>query len=98
MSSWIQFSEPRSENVLTGYKTDNLNHPLQKAFSKSVERLSRNRNPNMTQSEHVYTICCRPEVDKRIKDQTVASTLGGDKIGNTVVEQSRQFSHEDFTL
>ena len=22
----------------------------------------RNRNPNMTQNEHIYAICCRPEV------------------------------------
>ena len=31
-------------------------------FSESVEPLSRNCDPNMTQNEHVYTISCRPEV------------------------------------
>ena len=31
-------------------------------FKESVEPLSRNRDPDMTQNEHVYTICCRPEV------------------------------------
>ena len=29
---------------------------------KSIEP-SRNRDPNMTQIEHVYAICCRLEVD-----------------------------------
>ena len=31
-------------------------------FSESVEPLSRNRDPNLTQNEHVYAIFCRPEV------------------------------------
>ena len=31
-------------------------------YSESVEPLSRNRDPNMTQNEHVYAICCRSEV------------------------------------
>ena len=31
-------------------------------MSESVEPLSRNRNPNMTQNEHVYAIWCRPDV------------------------------------
>ena len=30
-------------------------------FSKSTEPLSRNREPNMTQNEQVYAICCQPE-------------------------------------
>ena len=29
---------------------------------ESVELLSRNRDPNMTQNLHVCVICCRPEV------------------------------------
>ena len=42
-----------------------LNHCFQnckKKFSKSVELLSRNRDCNMTLNEHVYAICCRPDV------------------------------------
>ena len=36
--------------------------PKLKTFSKSFEPLSRNRDPNTTQIEHVYAICCGPEV------------------------------------
>ena len=36
-------------------KIKRLNNPFQP--------LSRNRNPNMTQNEHVYAICYRLEVD-----------------------------------
>ena len=41
-----------------------LNHSFKncKLFSESVEPLSINRDPNMAQNEHVYVICCRPEV------------------------------------
>ena len=44
------------------------NEALESRFSKlqtlseSVEPLSRNRDANFTQNEHVYAICCRPEV------------------------------------
>ena len=31
-------------------------------FSESVESSSINRDPNMTKNEHVYAICCQPEV------------------------------------
>ena len=36
-----------------------------RTLSESVEPSSRNRDPNMTknESEHVYAICCLPEVD-----------------------------------
>ena len=42
-----------------------LNHPFQirKPVSKSVEQSSRNRELNMTQTERVYAICRRLEVD-----------------------------------
>ena len=33
-----------------------------KLFSELVEPLSRKRDPNITPNEHVYGICCRPEV------------------------------------
>ena len=40
-----------------------LNYSFQnrKVFSESVEPLSRNRNPNITQIELAYAICCRLE-------------------------------------
>ena len=51
----------RSERRDESPKDDSFFPKLQ-TFSKSVEPLSRNREPNMTQHEHVYAICCRPEV------------------------------------
>ena len=40
-----------------------LNDSFQKVnFCESFEPLSRNHHPNMIQTEHVYAICCRPEV------------------------------------
>ena len=41
-----------------------LNHSFQKSkvFENWFKPLSRNRDPNMTQIEHVYAICCLPEV------------------------------------
>ena len=39
-----------------------LRFPNLKTFLESVEPLSRNRHPNMTQNEPVYAICCRPVV------------------------------------
>ena len=44
-------------------------------ISKSVEPLARNSDPNMTQNEHVYVICCRPDVaDDVISGGNVKST------------------------
>ena len=40
-----------------------LNHSFQnQTFSESAESLSRYRDPNLTQNEHVYEIWCRLEV------------------------------------
>ena len=36
--------------------------PKQQTCWELVERLSRNRHPNVTKNEQVYAICCRPEV------------------------------------
>ena len=48
-----------------GYTGGNEAHEQQflklRRFSELVEPLSRNRDPNTTQNEHVYAICCRPE-------------------------------------
>ena len=56
-----------------------LNHSFQnyKLFSESVESLSRNCDPNLTQNEHIYTICCGPEVaDDVISGGSVKTTEG----------------------
>ena len=49
-----------------GYKSENealeQQFPTSKTFSESVEPLSRNRDSNITQNEHVYPICCWPKV------------------------------------
>ena len=40
-----------------------LNQPFKNlTFSKSVEPLSRHQDLDMTQNEHVYAMCCPPEV------------------------------------
>ena len=36
--------------------------PKLNTFSESVEPLSRHGDPNLTQNEHIYAICCRPEI------------------------------------
>ena len=55
-----------SKKCLIGYKRVNealeSQFPKLQTFSESVEPLSINRDPNKTQSEYVYVICCRPEV------------------------------------
>ena len=59
----------KEQKCLLGYARENeslLNCSFQnswaKTFGESVERISRNRQPNMTKNEHVYAVCCRPEV------------------------------------
>ena len=49
MSNWLQNRKLSSRITLS--------------ILKSIEPLSRNGEPNMTQNEHVYAICCRPDVD-----------------------------------
>ena len=51
-------------NWLTKEKMKSLNHSFQnlKTYSESVEPLLKIFDSNMTQNEHVYAICCRPEV------------------------------------
>ena len=56
-----------------------LNNSFQncKLFSESIEPLSRNRDHNMAQNEHVYAICCRPEVaGDVISGEDVKTTSG----------------------
>ena len=53
-----------------------LNHfPKLHTISESLESLSRNRDPNMTQNEHVYSICCRPEVAGNVISHEAVKTI-----------------------
>ena len=55
-----------------------MNHSFQNCtFSESVELSLRNRDPNMTQIEHVYAICCRVKVaGDVISGENVKTTKG----------------------
>ena len=54
-----------------------LSFPKLLTFVKSTEPLSRNRDPNTTQNEHVHTICGRPEIgDDVISGHKVKSIEG----------------------
>ena len=55
----------KEQKCLKGYTRRNealeSQFPKLQTFSESVETLSRNRDPNLTQNGHVYAIWCRPE-------------------------------------
>ena len=57
----------KEQKCLMDYVTEKeaLDSPFPNLFTfmKLIELLSRNRDSNMTQNEHVYAICCRLEVD-----------------------------------
>ena len=60
-------------------KMRHLNYPYQSRifFVKSDESLSRNGDLNMTQTEHVYAICCRLEVEYNVvSDQNIKTIQG----------------------
>ena len=46
-------------------------------FSESVEPLSRNRDPNLTQNEYVCVIYCRLEVDGDVVSNENVKTVEG---------------------
>ena len=50
-----------SNGLQKGNEALELPFPKLYTFSKYFEPLSRNRDPNVTQNEHLYAICCRPE-------------------------------------
>ena len=56
-----------------------LNHSFQncKLLSELVEPLSINRDPNITQIEHVIAICCRPEVGGDVVSGESVKTVEG---------------------
>ena len=55
-----------------------LNHSFKNCkLSESVEPLSKNRHPNITQNEHVYAVCCRPEVAGEVISGENVNTTDG---------------------
>ena len=58
---------------------------------KSIEPLTRNRDLNMTQNEHVYAICCRPEEGGDVILGQHVKTLEGYIVVNFEVASSRSF-------
>ena len=59
--------------------------PKLSTSSESVESLSRNRDPNMTQNEHFHVICCRPEVAGDVISGRNVKTIEGYAVINFVV-------------
>ena len=55
-----------------------MNLSFQNTFSESVEPLSRNRDPKMTQNLHVFAICRRPEIDYDIVSGEAVDNVGVD--------------------
>ena len=64
-------------NRLYRKKNESLESHFQncKLFSESVEPLLRNRDSNMTQNEHGYAICCRPEIAGEVVSRENVKTL-----------------------
>ena len=60
-------------------------------ISESVEPLSRNRHPNITQNEHVCAICCRPEVSGDVISNKNIKTIEGYDVLNFEVASSTSF-------
>ena len=60
-------------------------------FSESVEPSSRNRDQNMTKNQHVYAICCRPEVAGDAFAGANVKTIEGYPVANFAVASSNSF-------
>ena len=65
--------------------------PKLEIFRESVELLSRNCDPNMTQNEHVCVICCRPEVGCDVISGEKVETVLGYIVVNFEVAISSRF-------
>ena len=80
---------------LMGYEGGNgaLESPFSKlsTFLKSTKPLSRNRNPNVTQSGKVCANCCRPEVDCDVIVYRNVKTIEGYVVVNVEVASSNCF-------
>ena len=62
-------------------------------FSESVEPLSRSRDQNMTQDEHVCVICCRSKVDCYVISGQNVKTVLGYIVVNVEVASSSSFRY-----
>ena len=51
--------------------------PKLQTFSELVELLLRHGDPYMTQTEHVYASCCRPEVAGYVISSENVKTIDG---------------------
>ena len=69
---------------ITLSKTENL-------FLKSIEPLSSSCDLNMTQNEHVYAVCCPPEVDDDVIFSRNVKTFEGYVVVNFEVASSSSF-------
>ena len=63
-------------------------------FSKPIEPLSRNRDLNVIQNEHVYAICCRRKVDNDVISGKNVKTFEGHAVVNFKVASFSSF--QDF--
>ena len=67
MSNWLHKENEALESEF----------PQLHTFSESVELLSSNRDANLTQNEHVYSTCCRPEVASNVISSGNVKTIEG---------------------
>ena len=58
---------------------------------KLVELLSRNRNLNMTQNQHVYAICCRSNADGDVISGRNVKTIEDNALVNFQLASLKQF-------
>ena len=70
-----------------------LQHPFQncKLFLKLIEPLASSCDPNMTQNEHVYVICCWPEAENDVISSQYVKTIEGYVLVNFEVASSSIF-------
>ena len=60
-------------------------------LSESVEPLSRNSDPNMTENGHIYAICCRAEVAGDVLSGENVKTVDGYAMLNLEAASSSSF-------
>ena len=70
---------------------ERMNGALDLPFSKSVEPLLRNRDPNMNQNEQVYAICYRPEVAGDVTSSRNVKIFSDNMAVNFEVDSWRSF-------
>ena len=70
-----------------------LNHRFQncKPFRNGLKHYRRIRDPNMTQNERVYAICCQTEVGDDVISSRTVKTMEGYVVVNFEVAGSNSF-------